>query len=828
MQEQLPDKVAELVEPFVGTSTVWSMRLARLLQFAKFSHSRRFFELFLSLIDTGVLDDIEGDSTTERDFWSLIYDLPNKNPEWACEAISHYLNRQLDLSIAAGQLNPFDNDSSAFPYSVYYKEVLNESPINAPLAFIEYILPFMLRVMDLTAIRQGNPPWQDAVWGWRMYGSDYEIKNALLNKMEVALSCLAVNYPEDFAAIAKQYLRQSNFETIQYLLVRAYTANGEKFADEAIDYLCEQSVRLKTGGGSCRNGIIGNQPYWATQFLLKATTPYCSEEKLLKLEAVIMNYYTDFEKSAKGFKYRGKIQLLLLEAIDSSRRTQVVTRRLQEWKRKFTDLKLLEAPGKIKPPKSIEAYTVSSPIPEKAVDKMTDEQWLKAITRYDYNDLGSRFQHTGELVGGAFQLSSLLESQVKKEPARFASLIWQFPNNANSSYFDAVLSGIAEVGLDVRTALYVCQRCHQLPQRPCGKSIAWLFQKLADLPWTVSALDILLCYALNDPNPKQDHIQTQTGQVYNGSDILTVGINSTRGSAVSAIAKLIFADKNRARYFQIPMQQIVRDPSIAVRSCAAEALISILNYDRNLAVNLFLILCETEDTLLGTGTVERFLYYALQTHFQQLTPILERMITSNLPEVVRVGARQACLSSLVIEEAHSFAERCLSGTKSHRISAAEIFVANLRSAHYHEFCETGLIQLFNDPDEKVREQAAKCFFRFEATELGEYISLVEMFVDSLAFKTNCHDLIYALDKTTAKLPDVTCLVCEKFIDSFGSSAADIRTRNPANANKVSELLIRVYTQSKDQTLRSRCLDLIDRMTQIGAYGLDKALQQFER
>ncbi len=43
---------------------------------------------------------------------------------------------------------------------------------------------------------------------------------------------------------------------------------------------------------------------------------------------------------------------------------------------------------------------------------------------------------------------------------------------------------------------------------------------------------------------------------------------------------------------------IVRDKSIAVRSCAAEALTAMLNYDRDLAVKLFVTLCDTEDILI--------------------------------------------------------------------------------------------------------------------------------------------------------------------------------------------------------------------------------------
>ncbi|WP_375495076.1 hypothetical protein [uncultured Nostoc sp.] len=849
MQKQVPDKVADLAEPFVGTSTVWSMRLAPLLlQFAKFSHSRRLFELFLGLIDTGILDDIGGDSTTDRDFWSLIYTLPKQKPEWACEAISLYLNRWLNLSVSVGQNNPFSRNSGTLASSNFYHEVLTESAEKAPQAFIQKILPFILKVINLTAIHEGNRPWNDAVWQWRMYGDSSKIKDVLLSAFESSLSKLAKNDPEYFINEVEQQLLASPSKTIEYLLIRAYTANGKIFVDAAINYLHAQPTRLETGY-LAGQGNVSAAPFWATRQLLVAIIPYCSSEHLEKLELLILNYYPAWEMSYEYRTRRGYAQFVLLDAIHNAQisklklefkiffinlflleptiigswakvalqrfeapiqpyyPSETITRRLYEWQRKFGETS-------VEAPKSMVVSFVGSPIPEPARQKMTDKHWLKAIRRYDR----------------AAELSDFLEAQVKKEPARFAALVANFPDDTNSLYFDAVLRGITEVGIDVRTAFCICQRCHQLPQRPCGKSIAWLFEKLADLPWTVSALDILLCYALNDPNPEQELWRTQTpsGQVDYGDKILTAGMNSTRGRAVSAIAKLIFADKNRASYFQIPMQQIVRDPSIAVRCYTAEALTAMLNYDRNLAVSLFLKLCETEDALLETCTVEHFLYYAIPTHFQQLTPILERMITSNLPEVVRVGARQACLSSLAIEEARSFAERCLSGTDLHRISAAEIFVANLRTAHLREFCETALTQLFNDPDEKVREQAAKCFFKLEGEELSEYVNLAEAFVNSRAFESDCSYLIDALKKTTAKLPDITCLVCEKFINSFGLASADIRTHSAVDASEVSELLIRVYSQSKDETMRSRCLDLVDRMIQMGAYGLDQALQQFER
>ena len=822
MQRQIPDRVAELVEPYVGASEAWHNRLKNLVQRAELGNGHRFFRLFLRLIDEGILDQTEGNTDYSRDFWRQIYSLPQQHPDWACEAIGCYLNRCLNLSLAAGQPNPFDRKSGTLRHSQFDEQVLSESARNAPKTFIAYVLPFMLRVMELTAKREDNPPWSDSVWYYRPYGRGYDIHGALLREMEAALSSLAANYPGDFATLAQQQLHSANFETIQFLLVRAYAANGARFADEAIDYLCKQPARLQTGYRGCSNGNVHAAPYWASRQLLEAITPHCSEEKSIKLQAVILDYYTDYEKIPDGRLFRGYLQLVLLDAIPPHQRTEAATRRLQEWKRKFTDLKLVEPSGEIAPPELMQAYLVGPPIPEAAADKMTDEQWLKAISSYVRDDAGSSFQRSGELIGGAHQLSSLLERQVKQEPARFASLIWRFPDKANPCYFDAVLRAIAEVGTEVGTAVRVCQRCHQLPQRPCGRWICWLIQKLAELPWTPAALDMVICYALNDPSPEQELWRTETpkGQVYYGGDVQNAGINSTRGSAVDTIAKLIFADKNRASYFQLPLQQIVRDPSIAVRSCAAEALTSVLNYDRDLAVSLFQQLCETEDVLLGTHSIEHFLYYALPTHFQKLASIVERMIMSELPEVVKVGARQACLASLVVEEARWLADFCLSGTAEHRTAAAEIFVANLRTTHFREFCEQALVQLFHDSSPEVRSQAAKCFFRFEGEQLGEYVNLIEAFVQSPAFITDCHDLIYALEKTTAKLPDITYLACKQFINAVDSITVD--------ANIISQLLVRVYSQSKDQALRSRCLDLIDRLAQMEAYGLNEALALIER
>ena len=117
----------------------------------------------------------------------------------------------------------------------------------------------------------------------------------------------------------------------------------------------------------------------------------------------------------------------------------------------------------------------------------------------------------------------------------------------------------------------------------------------------------------------------------------------------------------------------------------------------------------------------------------------------------------------------------------------------------------------------------------EGDELGDYICLVEAFVDSRAFYNDDYNLIHALEKTTAKLPnEVTYRVCDRFLEGLRSDDSDIRQRGRIKAEKVSKLVLQLYSQSQDKNLQVRCLDLIDFMTQMEVYKLAEELTQYDR
>ena len=813
VQSQLADRVAELVEPYVDKSELWNSRLLHLAGWGDWSQGRRFLELVLRLIDKGILDDAKGPIAVNSDFWSLMHRLQYRHQSWGCEVAGHYFNRRRRLSLDAGQPNPFDFNNGTIADSQSAEETLSKLASNAPESFIREVMPFMRAVIEDCATQERRGLLLDPIWSNRIFQSGYGIDHALLKAMEIALSELAMQHSETYCSVIEP-LRDSPFETIQYLLIRSLASNGQLFADEGVDQLCKSPERLEVGYLS--------DPHWAARQLIESISPHCSDEKLKQLETFLLGYYTDWERSKPGRQQYGYAQFTLLSGIIPDRHSKDVSTRLEELRRKFGRQEPV-------PPKPMRAQAAQSPISGDVVEEMSDEQLLSAICQHDADK--HEYTEDGRFVGGALELSRVLEDGVKAEPERFAELVLKFPDHANPFYFEAVLRGVADAGLDIETIVRVAERCHKVKGRPLGHYICDPIASSAKGDVPPEALDIVAWYATEDPDPQQELWRTQVspgqGAYYRG-DILNNAINTNRGRAARAMARLIEVEGKRITYLRPALEKMVQDPSIAVRSSVAQALIAVLRHDRDLAVDLFGQLCNTEDALLGTEFVERFLFFALQTHFRELSSTLARMVTSPVPDVASAGARQACVAALDLQEAAEIARLCLSGTEPQRIGAAQVMAANVRIATCRSFCEDALIELFNDPSAEVRAEAGRCFLRFEGPQLEGYDDLITGFVCSGASSGDYFPLLMALERTTAKLPEVTLLVCESLIDVAGLATGDISTREAGDANTVIKLTLRTYQQSSDETIRATCLDLIDKLMEYGAYGINDALEEFER
>jgi hypothetical protein len=175
MQRLVPERVAELLEPFIGASEEWNQRIGVVMQWSDLSISRRFLDMFLRSIDEGVLDGVRGPIAINSDFWDLSFGLPEKYPDWAAEVVGHYYRRMLALVRTDQQGDPGWQVAANIFGSARdgHGDYFLTAARNAPLMFVEQVLPFMFDVMEYTARRRGEPPWADTVWPWRNLGETY-------------------------------------------------------------------------------------------------------------------------------------------------------------------------------------------------------------------------------------------------------------------------------------------------------------------------------------------------------------------------------------------------------------------------------------------------------------------------------------------------------------------------------------------------------------------------------------------------------------------------------------------------------------------------------
>ena len=145
------------------------------------------------------------------------------HPEWTCELIATYLGRLLSVTSQSGNTKEFPlrlkSDRTG-------EKVIAEAANSAPQKFTELLLPLITNSLETYADRSHGPPWRDKVWGHGAIALKDGLDNRLLAGLGSSLCWIAVNKPDQFREYATT-LRESEFATLQTLLLRSYAAGNE-------------------------------------------------------------------------------------------------------------------------------------------------------------------------------------------------------------------------------------------------------------------------------------------------------------------------------------------------------------------------------------------------------------------------------------------------------------------------------------------------------------------------------------------------------------------------------------------------------------------------
>ena len=668
-------------------------------------------------------------------------------------------------------------------------------------------------VLDISdaAATGDTPPRRDAVWPTLIKTTFPHGEDACLFGLADALVALAragvVPLDDVIADLRRRETYISN-----YLLLALYRGGASRYADDAVALLCEEPWRFECG--------FSDSPNWCAMETIHAVVPHCTAEGRERVERTILEYVSPWERTTNGYGAFGQTRFDLLSAIPATFRSKDATRSFGELTRKFGE--------PTEAPKGIVVTSIESPIGENNAEKMTDDQWLRAVAKYPSEHLIDRSRD--EPTGGAWQLGQVLEAQAKQDPNRFVQLALRFRTDVNPVYLDRTLVALRDRAIANDLKLQLCRKAFAEAPDRCGASIADVLGQMEDaLPDDAVEMLTWLATRADDPAVELWREDAAAGQPYWGGDMHTHGINTTRGRAADAIRDLILKNAAYIARFRPALDRMVQDPSAAVRSCVAGVLRAVTFHDPALGMSLFQNMDLSEDRLLVTPHVYDFIHTGLRDRFVELRLFVERMLRSSKPEVQEAGARLACISALLHESAANLADEALhSGHTRSRLGAAKVAATNVATTEYRIWCETRLLTLFDDPDVDVRREAASCFGHFPDEIFDSSGDIVESFCNSRAFEDASFWLLNALEHARGRLPGMTCMVCERYLGRANDEALDPRPGRFADAHTVVKLIFRTYQQHQNDEWTTRALGLIDRLCLEGITGIGNEFDEFER
>lgn len=779
-----PQRVVELVSPYVGANEDWRLRLKSMVEWSLTPDSVDFA---IELLERGDLDDARGPIAVNSDFWSIVFGLAQDDPSAAARLIGAYLDRGLARAQTEGSGDPFE--TGQLPNHAVSDQIISEIATKAPEEYLFNVLGFVEVVAQANQRQvKGRFP-VGRRWAYRNHGSGYTVDGKIFDGVGKALIELAKSAP----ALCDGYvdrLSEVESEELHFLACIALTKRGP--ADTAIAWLADDTRNLELG--------YMDNTSWASRSLIERWSGECSEELFRRLEALILGNAPEFEKP----EFMGSTRLRLLSALEPSRLSDAGNQRLMELQRRFPAIE----PSAV--PRRITGGVVGSPVPDSAAQMMSDKQWMSALRKYRSNKTEWRGDQP---IGGAHQLAQTLGHQAEQEPERFAKLALGFDADVSPLAMDAVIRAVAH-RIEGDLLADLSEHAQRTYASHVGQAICTAAQQGKSVSERMARL---VAKYVDDPDPDREWARTgtSTGDNYFGGDIYMAGLNSTRGQVAHATAAMLFESADHLDVLRPVVEALAADSNLGVRAQTADAVLALMNHEPERAYDLGEALLDADIELYDTHSVERLMSYLLIREPDRFRPFLAQGLEGPESVALRAGRLWAHLSyrdslpTAVPQDAGGLSAQARRG-------AAEVFASNpTESADL-------LVALFDDPDESVREQASSTI-RYLATQSRLTITkLVQGFLSSEAFEAHFDELIRELESVETIEAELALRACERALEIAGAEVGDIGTSLSTLAQPILVSVLRVYRQG-DAERRERCLDVIDRLSEVNAHGLAEML-----
>ncbi len=762
---------------------------------------RRLFELLLDAVRAGEI------TPTDQNLWLSAHELAEHQPLWAIELLKACFVESpsalvLDSDGKVALLGMHDYSAT---------QMIEVASKSEPKAFAEAFVPHLLAVMEATHYdRFEQDLLRDRHFGMRLPGErGYDdVDDALYSGVADALEHWARTSPGTLDSML-QLLAANEHDAAQALLYRALIAGAVSFASWGAELILQ-------GGNRLEAGYLSNS-HWLSREVVEAIAPIVSDQIHLQLEEKFRDLPATYQSSNLHYRLSsfGYTAFEFLSALDRTRLTPLGSRRLQEYQRKFG----LDLPH---PPTGIITYTVGSPIGDPATGRMSDAQWLRAMAKYDMDD-----HDVGSEVGGARELAGQLQARTAEDPARFARLAMQLPPETNPAYPSAILWGFGEASIPDAAQDSVFDAIRHimgLGLDDCDRWLGWAIRRVYD-DAPLDIVGMVLDRALHAPNPVDNSpVFVRRDSQRPGRDLFENGINTSRGSLAESLGDLLVHDPDGTRTALVAPRliELANDPVLSVRACVAHTIAACLRHARLTAYAAFESLIDADDLLLASYRLESLMIYIGNADPEVVDPVIVRMLSSTNTEVLTAGGRMAAFAALQWRRP-ALMERALGSDAAVRRGLAEVCAARVDRSADSELVLSTLRRLMLDEDDEVRKQVGALAGNLRGEDLRPYVQLLAELIASPSYVHATPQLFITLQEASDRVDVLVDLAAHRFLNIHGGDVADLRTGTARAAHYISDLVVRGLAQTQDQARITALLDILDRLLELGVYGVDRAI-----
>lgn len=120
-----------------------------------------------------------------------------------------------------------------------------------------------------------------------------------------------------------------------------------------------------------------------------------------------------------------------------------------------------------------------------------------------------------------------------------------------------------------------------------------------------------------------------------------------------------------------------------------------------------------------------------------------------------------------------------------------------------EVCARWLAQLFDDPDEAVRNEASNWVRQLGPTDVQRLRDVAVTYIESQGYLDDEAVMLRALDDSTVPVADIALPALQRFVEHRRREISDIQESAAFSAGIASKLAVRAYTSASSQTARTQ-------------------------